>query len=47
MQHTTKTIFEEQSLQSVEKNIVAVKEVFRLQKDHELVEAEEKYLPKQ
>lgn len=47
MKHTSQTIFKEQSLVSVEPKIASVKEVFRLQRDHELSEAEDKYLPKQ
>lgn len=39
-------IYEDQSLVNVEDNIAPVKEVFRLQRDHELREAEGKYLPK-
>ncbi|XP_053375172.1 phosphoenolpyruvate phosphomutase isoform X2 [Mercenaria mercenaria] len=46
MQETTARIYKDSSLTGVEPNIVPVKEVFRLQHDHELVEAEEKYLPK-
>lgn len=44
MQQVTKTIFEEQSLMNVEDKIVAVKELFRLQNDSELEEAEKLYL---
>ena len=44
MQKTAKTIFEEQSLISIEDKVVTVKEVFRLQNDHELEEAEKLYL---
>ncbi|XP_057294881.1 phosphoenolpyruvate phosphomutase-like [Hydractinia symbiolongicarpus] len=47
MQNTCRTIFEEQSLVNVEDKIVPVKEVFRIQNDKELVEAEKKYLPTQ
>ena len=46
MQQTTKRIYEEQSLASVEPNIASVKEVFRLQGQPELDAAEKKYLPK-
>lgn len=46
MQNTTATIFKDQSLINVEKKVAPVKEIFRLQQDHELVEAEKKYLPK-
>jgi phosphoenolpyruvate phosphomutase len=45
MQHTTKTIFEQQSLVEVEPKIASVKEVFRLQGMDELKTAEAKYLP--
>lgn len=44
MQATTKSIFENQNLCGVEPNIVTVKEVFRLQGQPELNEAEKKYL---
>jgi phosphoenolpyruvate phosphomutase len=44
MQAVTKTIFEEQSLINVEDKVVTVKEVFRLQNDSELEEAEKLYL---
>ncbi|KAK3587152.1 hypothetical protein CHS0354_006794 [Potamilus streckersoni] len=46
MQETTKQIFKDMSLVNVEKKIATVKEVFRLQRDDELVEAEKRYLPK-
>lgn len=46
MQDVTNTIYREQSLMSVEPKIVSVKEIFRLQNDAELVEAENKYLPR-
>lgn len=45
MQNLTATIFQEQSLINVEKKVAPVKEIFRLQQDYELVEAEKKYLP--
>jgi phosphoenolpyruvate phosphomutase len=45
MQATSKRIYTEQTLVNVEPNIVSVKEVFRLQNDQELVNAEKKYLP--
>lgn len=45
MQQTSETIFKEQSLVSVEPNVVSVKEVFRLQGEDELRVAEAKYLP--
>jgi phosphoenolpyruvate phosphomutase len=46
MQATTRRIFEERSVQSVEDTIAPVKEVFRLQNAEELMEAEERYLPR-
>ncbi|SFC10109.1 phosphoenolpyruvate mutase [Bacillus sp. OV322] len=46
MQNTTRTIFQDQSLINVEREIVTVNEVFRLQGAEELKEAEKKYLPK-
>ncbi|RNA35013.1 Phosphoenolpyruvate phosphomutase [Brachionus plicatilis] len=46
MQQTTKQIFDDMSLINVEKKIVSVNELFRLQNDKELSEAEKKYLPK-
>ncbi|EQC45167.1 phosphoenolpyruvate mutase, partial [Bacteriovorax sp. BSW11_IV] len=46
MQDTAKTIFEQQSLIDVEEKVVTVKEVFRLQNDAELEEAEKKYFQK-
>ena len=46
MQQTAAKIHESRSLQVVEKEIVSVKEVFRLQNAAELKEADEKYLPK-
>lgn len=46
MQGTAKEIFEEKSLLSVEDKIVPVKEIFRLQNDQELAEAEKLYLQK-
>jgi phosphoenolpyruvate phosphomutase len=45
MQETSKKIFEEQSLISVEPNVANLNEVFRLQNANELEEAENKYLP--
>lgn len=45
MQKTSQTIFNEQSLTSIEPNVVSVKEIFRIQNDPELVEAEKIYLP--
>jgi phosphoenolpyruvate phosphomutase len=46
MQATTRRIFEERSVQNVEDSIAPVKEVFRLQNADELMEAEERYLPR-
>ena len=46
MQATTRRIFEERSVENVEDAIAPVKEVFRLQKADELMEAEERYLPR-
>lgn len=45
IQDTTNTIFREQSLVNIEPNVVSVKEIFRLQNDQELVDAEKIYLP--
>lgn len=45
IQKTTNTIYKEQSLKSIEPNVVTVKEIFRLQNDQELVDAEKIYLP--
>lgn len=45
MQNVTQQIFKEQSLASIEPTVASVKELFRLQKDSELAEAEKKYLP--
>jgi phosphoenolpyruvate phosphomutase len=46
MQQTTTQIFQEQSISSIESQVVTVKEVFRLQNAAELEEAEQRYLPK-
>ena len=46
MQQTAIKIFEEQSIASVEKEVVPVAEIFRLQNAAELKEAEKVYLPK-
>jgi len=46
MQQTSKQIFDEQSIAQVEKKVVSVNEVFRLQNEDELTVAEKKYLPK-
>ncbi|CAI9734832.1 phosphoenolpyruvate phosphomutase [Octopus vulgaris] len=45
MQSLSATIYKDQSLVNVEKTVAPVKEIFRLQRDHELVEAEKIYLP--
>jgi phosphoenolpyruvate phosphomutase len=45
MQRTASTLYKEQSLLPVDKDIVSVKEVFRLQNADELREAELRYLP--
>jgi len=45
MQNLTKTIYEDQSLMNIQDKLVSVKEIFRLQNDSELVEAEKEYLP--
>ncbi len=47
MQQTAAQIYAEQSLASVEPEIVPVKEIFRLQNAAELKEAEKRYLPAQ
>ncbi len=44
MQNVTKTIFTEQSLINVEDKVATVKEIFRLQNDSELEDAEKLYL---
>lgn len=46
MQQTAAQIYEEQSISSIEGQVVAVKEIFRLQNAAELEEAEGKYLPR-
>ncbi|GAB1605600.1 phosphoenolpyruvate phosphomutase-like [Argonauta hians] len=45
MQNLSATIYKDQSLVNVEKTVAPVKEIFRLQRDGELVEAEKIYLP--
>jgi phosphoenolpyruvate phosphomutase len=45
MQQTAAKIYQEQSLMGIEKEIATVKEIFRLQNDEELREAEQRYLP--
>jgi len=46
MQHTARTLHEQENLLSIEDKIVSVSEVFRLQGAAELLEAEKRYLPK-
>jgi phosphoenolpyruvate phosphomutase len=46
MQKTSQQIFSENTLANIEKNVSSVNEIFRLQNDKELNEAEKKYLPK-
>ena len=43
MQDMSQRVFEEESLVNIEDKIVSVKEIFRLQNDQELVEAEKRY----
>jgi phosphoenolpyruvate phosphomutase len=45
MQQTAAMIYRENTLMSVEKEVATVKEIFRLQNDDELREAELRYLP--
>jgi len=45
MQHTCKTIFDEQSILSTESEVATVKEIFRLQRQNELSADEDLYLP--
>ncbi|MFJ5767809.1 phosphoenolpyruvate mutase [Lysinibacillus sp. NPDC093210] len=45
MEHTTKQIFEDQSLMNVEGNIATVSHIFELQGADELKDAEKRYLP--
>ncbi len=45
MQQTAATIFRDQSLAGIEKQVATVKEIFRLQQDDELRDAELRYLP--
>ncbi len=47
MQQTAAQIYAEQSLMSIEPEVVSVKEIFRLQNAAELKEAEKRYLPEQ
>jgi phosphoenolpyruvate phosphomutase len=46
MQQTAAQIYQEQSISSIEGQVVSVKEIFRLQNASELEEAEQRYLPK-
>jgi phosphoenolpyruvate phosphomutase len=46
MQQTAAQIYQEQSIRSIESQVVTVKEIFRLQNAAELEEAEQRYLPK-
>jgi phosphoenolpyruvate phosphomutase len=46
MQQTAAKLYHEQTLTSIEKEVATVKEIFRLQNDDELREAEQRYLPK-
>ena len=46
MQETSKKIFQDKSLVNIEKNVAGVNEVFRLQNEKELSEAEKRYLPR-
>lgn len=45
MQKTAAQIYEDRSLQNVEKKVVPVKEIFRLQRADELKKAEKRYFP--
>jgi phosphoenolpyruvate phosphomutase len=45
MQQTAARLYQEETLMSVEKEVATVKEIFRLQNDDELREAERHYLP--
>jgi phosphoenolpyruvate phosphomutase len=45
MQNTAETLFKEETLVSIDDEIVTVKEIFRLQNADELKEAEKRYLP--
>jgi phosphoenolpyruvate phosphomutase len=46
MQQTAAQIYMERSLHTIEKEVVSVKEIFRLQNAAELQEAEQRYLPR-
>ena len=45
MKNTSAQIFNDQSLINIEKNVASVNEIFRLQNEKELSNAEKKYLP--
>jgi len=45
MQKVSKQIHDEQTLAGIEKKVITVQEIFRLQNDSELRKAEDKYLP--
>jgi phosphoenolpyruvate phosphomutase len=45
MQQTAARLYQEETLMTVEKEVASVKEIFRLQNDDELREAEQRYLP--
>lgn len=45
MQETAQRLFQQQTLQQIEEEVVTVKEIFRLQNADELKEAERRYLP--
>jgi len=47
MQATAKELFEKKSLVAIEARVASVNEVFRLQDNNELMEAEKRYLPKE
>ena len=46
MQATAKQIFQDQSLMNVEEKVAPLADVFRLQGEHELEQAEKAYLPR-
>ena len=45
MQQTAARLYQEKTLMGIEKEVATVKEIFRLQNDGELREAEQRYLP--
>jgi len=45
MQQTAARLYQEKTLIGIEKEVATVKEIFRLQNDGELREAEQRYLP--